>query len=220
MYERIPEKEGMMNPEEVKEYNLLSHRYLARLGYNKVIDSLSNRGILKGKIIDLGTGSGWLAIELAKKNNDYQIIGVDLSKEMLAVAKQNLTTSLNNNSNISFINADVKYLPFRNDSFDAGISYASLHHWGGNLLEIFKEVSRVVKDKGIIVIHDLKRDKKNLLFLRAIPSKIMRKFLDDSVRASYIPSEIKGIFSKDTITSNWVVVENTMGLGIEGRVVK
>ncbi|PIP41322.1 hypothetical protein CO110_05190 [Candidatus Desantisbacteria bacterium CG_4_9_14_3_um_filter_40_11] len=220
MYERIPEKEGMMNPEEVKEYNLLSHRYLARLGYNKVIDSLSNRGILKGKIIDLGTGSGWLAIELAKKNNDYQIIGVDLSKEMLAVAKQNLTTSLNNNSNISFINADVKYLPFRNDSFDAGISYASLHHWGGNLLEIFKEVSRVVKDKGIIVIHDLKRDKKNLLFLRAIPSKIMRKFLDDSVRASYIPSEIKGILSKDTITSNWVVVENTMGLGIEGRVVK
>jgi len=218
--ERIPEEEGMMNSEEVREYNLLSHRYLTRLGYNEVIKSLFNRGILRGKIIDLGTGSGWLSIELAKRNNGYQIVGVDLSKGMLALAKQNVETSSNNYSNISFIEGDVKYLPFRNDSFDAAISYASLHHWSGDLLGIFKEIYRVVKDEGVVVIHDLKRDKKNLLFIKTIPSKIMRKLLENSVRASYTPFEIKEILSRDTITSNWKVVENTMGLGIEGRVVK
>lgn len=220
MQERIPEEEGMMDPQEVKEYNLLCRKYLTKWGYKVVSDVLERKGIRGGRIIDLGIGSGWLAIELAKRNSDYQIVGVDLSKDMLTLAKQNVESSLNRYSNISFIEADVKYLPFRDNSFDAAISYASLHHWGGNLLEIFKEIYRVVKNDGVVIIHDLKRDKKNLLFIRAIPSKIMRKILDASTRAAYITSEIKEILSKDAVTSNWKVVENTMGLGIEGKIVK
>ncbi|MBU0701899.1 class I SAM-dependent methyltransferase [bacterium] len=220
MLERILEKEGMMNPQEVKEYNLLSRRYLTRLGYDKVINSLYNSGRLEGKVIDLGTGSGWLAIELAKRNRDYQIVGVDLSQEMLTLAKQNVSTSLNNYSNLSFIKSDVKSLPFKDDSFDVAVSYASLHHWGGNLLEIFEEIQRVVKNDGLVIIHDLKRDEKNLLFLKTIPSKIMRKLLEASVMASYIPSEIREILRRDPITSQWQAIESTMGLGIEGRVKK
>lgn len=220
MQERIPEIEAMLNPHEVKEYNLLCRKYLAKLGYKVVSDVLKKNGVVEGKIIDLGTGSGWLSIELARENRNLQIVGVDISKQMLILARQNIKSFLYTPSIINLVEANVKRLPFRDDSFDAAVSYASLHHWSGNLLEIFEEIYRIVKNKGLVVIHDLKRDDKNLLFLRVIPSKIMRKLLEFSVKASYAPDEIRAFLKKSDITKDWQVIENAMGLGIEGRVVK
>lgn len=56
------------------------------------------------RILDLGTGSGCIAITLAKKLEDSSITAVDISKEVLEVAKQN---AIQNNVVIEFLKSDM-----------------------------------------------------------------------------------------------------------------
>lgn len=60
----------------------------------------------KNKILDMCTGSGCIAISLAKKINNAQIIAVDISNNVLNVANKN---AINNNveNKIKFINSDM-----------------------------------------------------------------------------------------------------------------
>jgi len=221
MSKRIPEKEeSMITPKEVAEYNLLCRKYLTKWGYEAVIDCLVKEDILQGNIIDIGTGSGWLAIELIKKSKNYKVTGIDLSEEMLTLAKKNVRSFVDDSANIKFIKADAKCVPIEDSFFDAAVSYASLHHWSGNPLEVFKEAFRVVKNGGLIVIFDLKREEKNLIFVKSILSKIMRQLFEASLQASYTLGEIREILSSDTFTKDWNVVENPMSLGIIGGVSK
>jgi release factor glutamine methyltransferase len=46
------------------------------------------------KLLDLGTGSGIIAITLADKNPHWQVVATDFSKQSLAVAKQNTTIDI------------------------------------------------------------------------------------------------------------------------------
>ena len=69
------------------------------------------------KILDIGTGSGCIAITLNKLLDDSDVTGVDISSEALEVAKEN---NISNNTNVKFIESDI----FSNvsDKYDVIIS--------------------------------------------------------------------------------------------------
>jgi len=67
-------------------------------------------------ILDLSTGTGHIAIELAKKFPDAQIHGVDISTQMLNIAKAK--SSKAGITNISYYCQDVEKLEFEGVSFD------------------------------------------------------------------------------------------------------
>jgi release factor glutamine methyltransferase len=58
----------------------------------------------RGNIIDIGTGSGCIAIALAKNLPASNITGIDISEEAILIAKEN---ALLNNINASFIRGDI-----------------------------------------------------------------------------------------------------------------
>ena len=73
-------------------------------------------GDKKIDIVDLGCGSGAISIVLSKKTNS-NVIGIDISKNALEVAKNN---AKENNTNITFIENDM--LDNINDKYDVIIS--------------------------------------------------------------------------------------------------
>jgi len=77
-------------------------------------------------VLDMGTGSGCLAISLAKsvKSNDLKITAADISPQALAVAKKNARL---NRARVKFIQSDLfKKIPGRYDLIIANLPYVPL----------------------------------------------------------------------------------------------
>lgn len=73
----------------------------------------------KLKILDIGTGSGCIAISLAKNLKNVEVWALDVSKKAIEIAKQNAKL---NNVNIHFINADILTLKSLPQQFDIIVS--------------------------------------------------------------------------------------------------
>ncbi|WP_411768875.1 peptide chain release factor N(5)-glutamine methyltransferase [Winogradskyella sp. A3E31] len=71
------------------------------------------------KILDVGTGSGCIAVALGKQINNAEVFAVDISGEAIKIAKEN---ALANGVNVSFVNTDILDVNKRNSWF-AGITF-------------------------------------------------------------------------------------------------
>lgn len=106
------------------------------------------------RILDLCCGTGDFAVTLARlAGYEPEIIGVDYSQPMLAVAGRKLKSITR--KNISFIHADAAKLPFEDNHFDCvGISFAfrNLTYKNPMRSNYMKEIFRVLKPGGRFVI--------------------------------------------------------------------
>lgn len=85
-----------------------------------VREIVNNQQSVANSILDIGTGSGCIAISLAKMLPQSKVYALDISEKALTTAKEN---ALNNNVNINFIHDDI--LSLRNDidiKFDVIVS--------------------------------------------------------------------------------------------------
>jgi len=101
------------------------------------------------RILDIATGTGDLAIMLAKINSE-KVIGLDISEGMLAVGKKKID-QLGLNEKVEMILGDSEELPFEDQTFDAITVGFGVRNFE-NLEQGLDEIYRVLKPNGIFVV--------------------------------------------------------------------
>ncbi|MCR4659442.1 MAG: bifunctional demethylmenaquinone methyltransferase/2-methoxy-6-polyprenyl-1,4-benzoquinol methylase UbiE [Bacteroidales bacterium] len=98
-------------------------------------------------ILDVACGTGDMAIALAQKG--HRVTGIDLSEEMLAIARQKAAKA-----NIGFIKGDAERLPFDEGSFNAVCCAFGIRNFV-DLERGLAEMSRVLEPGGQLAVLEL-----------------------------------------------------------------
>lgn len=101
------------------------------------------------KVLDLGCGSGRLLNRLGKKYPHLRGIGLDLSQEMLKVARKKAKQG----TRLIYIQGNAESLPFAEGQFDAVFNTISFLHYP-NPEQVLSEISRVLKIGGYFYLVD------------------------------------------------------------------
>lgn len=198
---RQPNIEGLDNPEVAKAFEKMTNFLPFKLLRRKVISRLKKFNP-SGKLVDIGCGSGNLIIQIAEKLPRLNLVGVDISSEILSFANKRAIEK-KVDKKVEFKNGTVENLPFPNNSVDFIISTFSLHHWL-NPIKAFKEIYRILKESGTFLIFDFRRDSRKFFygFLTFITKVVAPKALKNineplnSIQASYTVDEIHKFFSQ------------------------
>ena len=103
------------------------------------------------RVLDLGTGTGYLAFPLADKYKRAQVVGLDIVEA--ALAKNRRQAVVDRLDNLTFASYDGMKFPFDDASFDVIVTRYALHHFPA-IRDTFGEISRVLKPGGTLFVSD------------------------------------------------------------------
>ncbi|MBX7255879.1 MAG: class I SAM-dependent methyltransferase [Candidatus Hydrogenedentes bacterium] len=133
-------------------YNAVSRSSVFQQHYVFVAQDIAAH-IQEGRVLDVGTGPGWLLLAIRAQSRDLELVGIDISPAMVHQAHENIgAAGLANH--IEVREGGAANIPFPESSFDLVVSTGSLHHWTdaeGGLNEIY----RVLKPGGTALIYDV-----------------------------------------------------------------
>ena len=98
-------------------------KFMRFKSYHEKISLFQQKYIPKGhcKILDMGCGPGNNAKILYEKNSSYEVTGVDLSQEMIRLAKANAPAC-------RFVREDIRTIDFGSNAFDVIIASFCIVH--------------------------------------------------------------------------------------------
>lgn len=151
------------------------------------------------QLLDIATGTGDFALACLKLNPD-KVTGIDISKEMLAVGREKIAKKKLQDK-IELFEGDSEDIQFDDNSFDAITVAFGVRNFQ-NLEKGLKEMNRVVRPGGKVVILEFSKPKKfpvkqfyNFYFFNILPlwGKMVSK---DSSAYTYLPESV-GAFPDD-----------------------
>jgi len=106
------------------------------------------------KFLDVGCGTGSLLKVARKLHPDNEMVGIDIDKKILEIAKKKLDSI-----GITLINTGAENLPFPDNSFDVVVSTLIFHHLPTEIkLKALSEIKRVLKPDGRFLLVDFGKD--------------------------------------------------------------
>jgi ubiquinone/menaquinone biosynthesis C-methylase UbiE len=111
-----------------------------------------------GKCLDVGCGSGALAIAVAKRNPQAQVVGIDRWGKEYASFNKKLcegNARAEGVTNTSFRQGDATHLDFPDETFDAVVSNYVYHNIPGERQKYLLETLRTLKKGGTFALHDI-----------------------------------------------------------------
>lgn len=159
MLQRVLEPEVMDSPQEAADYDAMDHLAVNRAFVLDFLAAASRAGLtLAGAtngILDLGTGTAQIPIELVRRAPQARVLAIDLAASMLELANRNVQAAGLSEA-IELEQVDAKGLPFAAGEFAAVMSNSIVHHIPepGHALA---EARRVVRSGGLIFFRDLLR---------------------------------------------------------------
>lgn len=147
----------------------------ARKSFNQILDNKKYAGIIKddnhlslllslvddgeyNRILDIGTGTGYLAFPLAERFPEASVCGIDIAETI--VMKNNAIVKEKGISNLSFEVFDGLKYPFPDESFDLIVTRYAFHHFP-NVADAIKQMNRILVKGGRVLISDPVRNEKD-----------------------------------------------------------
>lgn len=94
-------------------------------------------------VLDVGCGSGWLARRVARQVREGRVVGMDVSDEMIRVARRNSVE----HDNILYVLGEAAEIPWEPNFFTHAISVESAYYWPSPAAGV-KEMHRVLQSGG------------------------------------------------------------------------
>lgn len=193
MLERILEPEVMDSAHDALDYDSMDH---ATVNHVFADDFLSAHPDTSA-ILDVGTGTARIPIEICRRDRQAHVLAVDLSPSMLDLAQANLALEgLTDRVRLQLV--DAKTLPFADNRFSAVISNSIVHHIG-EPRGVLTEIVRVARAGALVFIRDLLRppDRETLEHLvhvyAAGANEHQRQLFADSLAAALSFEEIRAL---------------------------
>src|SRR5947209_8656224 len=151
MLPRVLEPEVMDSAEEAHDYDAMDHAAVNRVFVADFLAVWDGRG----PVLDAGTGTAQIPIELCRQHAGAQVVAVDAAAHMVALGQRNVERA-GLAGRIRLEVCDAKRLPHADGSFGAVISNSIVHHIpepGG----VLAEMVRVAAPGGRLFVRDLLR---------------------------------------------------------------
>ncbi|MBI3864017.1 MAG: methyltransferase domain-containing protein [Planctomycetia bacterium] len=156
MLPRILEPEVMDSAEEAIDYDEMDHSQVNRLFADDLLALCPAPAAgMTRQVLDVGTGTAQIPIEIGCRRADLKITAVDLAAHMLQLAQRNVIRE-NLSGQIKLEQVDAKGLPYPNATFDVVISNSIVHHIP-EPRTVIREMVRVLRPKGTLFVRDLLR---------------------------------------------------------------
>lgn len=160
MIDRVLEPEIMEDLQEAIEYNDMDFSEVNRAFVTDFVAYATQSGFELGKdILDLGTGTARIPVELCVQVPSVRVMASDASTQMLELARYNIEIH-HMLDRIQLHRGDAKKLVFGREFFDAVISNSLVHHLP-ECESFFAESLRVLRPSGVLFVRDLFRPESN-----------------------------------------------------------
>ena len=208
MIPRTLEPEVMDTPEEAAEYDAMDH---SAVNGRFVADFRASHGPCRGgPILDVGTGTARIPIELCRNDPLAVVVGVDLAPRMLAVGRANVETA-GLADRITLEIADAKGMPYAEGAFEAVICNTIVHHIP-DPAPVLDAMARSVAPGGTLFCRDLARpdsaeELERLVDLHAgAETPYARSLFADSLRAALTLDEVRAIVAELGLSADRVAM--------------
>lgn len=148
---RVLEPEVMDTAQEASDYDAMDH---GDVNARFCEDLLAKRHSVT-RVLDVGTGTALIPIELCKRVPGAVVEAIDLAEHMLAVAKRNVERA-GLAGRIQLSRLDAKKTGFSPGSFDSVISNSIVHHIP-EPASVLAEMWRLTAKGGLLFVRDLAR---------------------------------------------------------------
>ena len=208
----IETDQGIQGDFEVGAYDQMQRRFRDK-GWMET-KAIIKAGLTTGTVLEVGPGPGYLGLEWLKQTNATRLTGLDISPDMIALARRN-AAEYGLEERVEYIESSGAGMPFPDGGFDGVFSNGSLHEWA-DVAQTLSEMWRVLRPGGRLFLSDLRRDMlppiKWFMWLATRPTAI-RPGLVTSVRASYTPAEAEDIMRGSHFPA-FTVDANPMGIEV------
>lgn len=182
-------EEAISGIENARQYAEMAKKS-AKVMYGSFLKHIKSLDVKGGNYLEVGAGTGILAAMIAEDNPDVHITAVEISSDMVTVAREYIEErKLEDRIRFVVLDATDEVMMEELGEFDLVYSTLAMHHWK-DAEKVISNLLKVVGDEGVLFIHDLRR----VWWLYYLP--LRSSGFIDSIRAAYMPDEIETIFQR------------------------